>query len=118
MLLKESRASVANRCGIFLVKTINIYNKLKQWVYIGFFCKTSNQIVSVAKSFLKKKKNKSFFVRGAKANIRVDGSYIYFLTNYVVLLKKRLYIKGVVTFGPISITIRRKKAANSFIKKI
>jgi large subunit ribosomal protein L14 len=118
MIFKESRLLTANRCGVYKVRVINVYNKLKRSIRVGFFCKTSNVEVSLRLPFLKKKKNKSFYVRSVFPIKKPDGSYIKFSKNSLVLLKKRLYIKGGATFGPIPITIRRRKAISSFIKKI
>jgi ribosomal protein L14 len=118
MIFKESRPLVSCQCGVYLVKIFHIYNKLSKKMGLGFFGLSSNQIVSNTKYFLKKKKKKKFFIRSVAKQQYLDGSSLSFSKNYVVLLKKRLYIKGISTFGPIPYTIKRKKAVASFTKKI
>lgn len=118
MIFKESRPLVSCQCGVYVVRIFHIYNKLSRVMFLGFFGISSNQQVSNSKYFLKKKKNKTFFIRSTKGLSYLDGSSLSFTKNYVVLLKKRLYIKGISTFGPIPFIIKRKKAISSFTKKI
>jgi ribosomal protein L14 len=118
MIFKETRAIISNRCGIYLVRVFHVFNKMSRFIKPGFFFKSSNILVSVKQPFLRKKKNKGFFVRSCALNVKNDQSHIKFLHNSVVLLKKRLYIKGSATLGPILFTIKRRKASASFIKKL
>ena len=118
MIFKESRPLVSCQCGVYIVKIFHIYNKLSRKMSLGIFGLSSNQVVSNNKFFLKKKKNKTFFIRSKYNTCYQDGSSLNFSKNYIVILKKRLYIKGISTFGPIPFIIKRKKAIASFTKKI
>jgi ribosomal protein L14 len=118
MVFKETRSLVGNKCGVYLVKVFNVYNKQSRCGYLGTFQYTSNQLVSSTLHFLKKKKNKSFFIRGVYNSVKFDGSVLNFNHNSLALLKKRLYVKGSATVGPIPFNIKRKKILSSFIKKL
>jgi ribosomal protein L14 len=53
-------------------------------------------------------------VRTRKEIYKLDGCFVKFFENNVVLLKKRLTPRGKELSGPIVSTIKRKKFAASF----
>lgn len=100
--------------GVFLKKCIHVYSKKKLYNTIGFFLLTANQVVTPLRPFLRKKKKKSFYIR-SKFFFKVSNHcHISCFYNTSAILKKRLYVLGSVTLGPISRTIRRKKLLASF----
>jgi len=116
MVFKESCMPAANRCGVWLIRTIHVFNKLKDHIFIGFFLKSSNRVVNPLHPYLKKKKNNCYFVRSTRYFLKPDGTAIYFNHNSVLILKKRMAPQGKIVLGPAILNLKRRKAVLSFVK--
>jgi ribosomal protein L14 len=72
-------------------------------------------IVTKKDNWLKRKsKIQGVLVRLKKQSFRVDGSWVLFKKNNIVLLKKRLTPRGKELLGPVDSNVKRKKFVQSF----
>jgi large subunit ribosomal protein L14 len=62
----------------------------------------------------KKTKLKGMIIRTKKEKIKVDGCFVKFKYNNIILFKKRTTPMGKEIFGPTIRDIKRKKFMNSF----
>jgi len=109
----------ADSCGVFKVRVFHVYKGSKgKLAFSGDFMKVSVRVVRPENPIKKKSKIVSILVRTKYKNKRVDGSYVSFKRNRLVMLKRRLTTRGKSLKGPVSINIRRKKFLSSFSKKI
>lgn len=90
------------------------YGYSRRISHTGGFAKVSVRSTIPNNWLSKKTKCKSIIIRTKKELRKVDGSYLRFLKNDVVLLKKRMNCYGSVILGPIPNTIRRRKFSRSF----
>jgi len=81
---------------------------------LGHFVKVSAKKVKPKNKIKKKTKLVGVLIRLKKESLKVDGSFVKFKDNNVVLVKKRWSPKGKELRGPICWTIRRRKFRNSF----
>jgi len=82
------------------------------------FVQGANKLVASKQQFLRKKKRKLFFIRGQYNTLQRDGTSLRFNHNGTATLKRRLYIAGSATVGPILFKIQRRKALSSFVVKL
>lgn len=119
MVQKETNLKPIDRCGVWSVRVFHLYGGSKQKnSTISNFVKISVKKTRANNWVPKKSKLKAIIVTLKKEILKIDGSYIKFRVNNVVLLKKRLTPKGKILVGPISIKIRRKRFLSSFCGSI
>lgn len=115
MIQKGTYVSPADSSGVIWVNVFHLYyGYSRKTAYTGDFIKSSVRETKPDNWLLKKSKVKGIVIRTKKELIRFDGSFFKFKSNSVVLLKKRMTAYGSRLFGPIPLTIRRKKFVNSF----
>jgi large subunit ribosomal protein L14 len=119
MIQKNTILKPADSCGVFKVKVFHVYKGSKgRFAFSGDFIKVSARVVKPENPIKKKSKHRSILIRTRYKNIRIDGSFVRFFNNNLILLKKRLTPKGKTIRGPISRNIRRKKFISSFSRSI
>lgn len=119
MIQKETNLKPMDKCGVWLVRVFHLYGGFnKKSSTISNFIKISVKRTQANNSVLKKTKLKAIITTVRKEINKIDGSFIKFKSNNVVLLKKRLTPKGKILIGPASINIKRKRFLNSFIGTI
>ena len=119
MVQKETNLKPIDRCGVWSVRTFHLYGgSFRKNSTVGNFIKVSVKKTRPNNWVPKKTKLKAIIVTLKKELIKLDGSYIKFRTNSLVLLKKRLTPKGNLLIGPVSINIKRKKFMSSFCGSI
>lgn len=124
MIKKMTLLGVADNCGVSQVKLIHHYFGFhKKTTKPGHFAKVSVRKRKHEFKWVKSKKirvarkgsrHKSYFVRGAYQLFKADGTTLRFSKNTVVLLKKRLTLKGKYVKGPFTYGLKRKKIIKSF----
>lgn len=124
MIKKMSLLGVADNCGVSKVKLIHHYFGFnKKTTKLGHFAKVSVRKRKYNYKWVKSKrvkiarkgsKHKSYFVRSAYQVIKNDGTMFKFRSNFVVILKKRLTMKGKYVRGPFVYGLRRRKIIKSF----
>ena len=119
MIQKNSIIRPADNCGVIRVGVFHVYKSSKgRLAYTGDFLKVSAKLVKPENPIKKKSKIRAILIRTVFIKNRKDGSYISFLRNSAILLKKRLTPRGKMVRGPIVRVIRRKKFLSSFSKSI
>ena len=109
MIQQESNLSVADNSGARKVKCIRVLGGTrKRYATIG-----DNVIVTVkdaipASGMPRGTISKAVVVRTNREVSRVDGSYIRFDDNAVVLLNELHEMRGTRIFGPVARELRRK----------
>lgn len=115
MIQKGTYLIPADRCGVWWVKVFHLYTgSFRKVSNIGGFVKTSVRVTRVNNKVRLKTKMVAVIVRTKKEVQKKDGSWIKFLENNAVLLKKRMSAKGKEIFGPVSRKIKRKKFTAAF----
>lgn len=109
MVQQESRLNVADNSGAKEVLVIRVLGGTrKRYASLG------DKVVVTVKSAIpsgdikKGTKSRAIVVRTKKEVRRVDGSYIRFDDNAVVLLTETGEMRGTRVFGPIPRELRRK----------
>jgi len=117
MIQKGSVLPTGDNSGVLKTRVFHVYKGAKGRIgFVGDFFKVSAREVLPENPIPKKSKHKSIVIRTRYKNMRRDGSYIYFLKNTLILLKKRLSPKSTLLRGPVSKNIRRKKFLSSFTR--
>jgi len=124
MIKKMSLLWVADNCGVSKVKVIHHYFGFhKKTTKLGHFAKVSVRKRKYNYSWVKSKKiliarkgsrHKSYFIRSKYRWVKPDGAHLKFKKNALVLLKKRLTMKGKYVKGPFVYGLKRKKIIKSF----
>ena len=115
MIKKSTYLVPADRCGVWWVSVFHLYHGFsRKTAKCGEFVKVSVKRTRPNNWLKVKSKVKGFILRTKKEITKIDGTYIKFFVNNVVLLKKRLTPRGKELFGPIPSTIKRKKFKTSF----
>jgi ribosomal protein L14 len=114
ILQKSSLAIPCDSTGVFLVRVFHIYQHTVGQV--GSYIKSSVRQTRPFNKIKKKRKVKTFIVRSCKFLTQPDTSWYTYAVNNVVILKKRLYIRGRVVLGPTTYLIKKKKFLKSFVK--
>jgi ribosomal protein L14 len=83
---------------------------------IGSFLKASVRVRKPRSRLRRKRKVRSFLVRAKYPYQLPDTSLVTYSINNVLVLKRRLQIRGKVVFGPTTYTIKRKKFLKSFAR--
>jgi ribosomal protein L14 len=119
MIQKSTVLKPIDSCGVYKVKVFHVYKGSNgKLSFSGDFVKVSAKIVKPENPIKKKTKHRSIIIKTRYKNIRLDGSFIKFKQNGLVLLKKRLTPKGSTLKGPVSHFIKRKKFISSFSRSI
>lgn len=118
MLIKLTNYVPADRCGVWLVRVIHTYSKLKLSASVSAFMKCSVRSTKPNNWVSRKKKKKSLYIRSSHTNQYLSGFSYFCKSNSGMLLKKRLTPLGSKVTGPIDNRVRRKRARASFIKVI
>lgn len=100
--------------GVFLVKIFQIYQQI--YGKVGVFIKSSIRETRPFNKLKKKRKFKNFIIRTRKFLNLPDTSYYIHSENNVLILKKRLHLRGRVILGPTTYMIKRKKFLRSFVR--
>ena len=112
MLIKEAIVVPADKSGIWLVRVIHTYSKLKKTLVLNAFGKCSVRSTNVRNIFQKKKKKRFLFIRTGFLSYKCGfSSHTH---KSVLLLKKRLTPVGRRVLGFISKKVRRRRAISSF----
>lgn len=119
MVQKETNLKPIDKCGVWSVRAFHLYGgSFRKNASISNFIKISVKKSRANNWVPRKSKLKSIIVAVKKELLKIDGSYIKFRSNSVVLLKKRLTPKGKILVGPVSLDIRRKRFLSSFCGSI
>lgn len=119
MVQKETNLKPIDKCGVWSVRAFHLYGgSFRKNSTISNFIKISVKKTRANNWVPKKSKLKAIIVIVKKELTKIDGSYIKFRNNSVVLLKKRLTPKGKILMGPVSINLRRKRFLTSFCGSI
>nr|YP_740801.1 ribosomal protein L14 [Tetrahymena paravorax]ABI51710.1 ribosomal protein L14 [Tetrahymena paravorax] len=119
MVQKETNLKPIDKCGVWSVRVFHLYGGgLRKHSSISNFIKISVKKTRANNWVPKKSKSKAIIVTTKKEISKIDGSYLKFRTNGVVLLKKRLTPKGKILIGPVSISLKRKRFMSSFCATI
>ena len=124
MIFKQTWLSVADNTNVRWLQVFHLYKGFnRRSTKIGFFVKGTARVVEPPrieyKGFKFKYNKKGDICRGllirTKYNTRKDdGSSLYFLSNNIVMLKKKQDIKSKYLYGPVPYTIKRKKFLSLF----
>lgn len=115
MIYKNSKLVPADQSGVFWVRVFHLYRGWNRKVSkIGEFVKGSAILVKTDNWIKKKSKLRGVLIRLKKESFKVDGSWIKFKKNNIILLKKRLTPKGKEILGPVDYKVRRRKFMSSF----
>ena len=115
MVQKSSYLIPADKCGVWWVSVFHVYKgSFKKIAYIGDFVKVSVKLTRPQKWLQKKNKLKSNIIKKKKKKNKIDGSFIRFKCNNIILFKKRTTPMGKEIYGPTIKDLKRKKFINSF----
>lgn len=123
MIQKNTKLIPVDRCGVVWVKVFHLYGGWSRKVsHVGEFVKSSVKEIYVDLKIKRKLKIKTpkkakvvgFIIRTTKEISKNDGSFLKFLENNAVLLKRRMTPRGKELVGPIVWNIKRKKFLSSF----
>ena len=110
MLQQESRANVADNSGAKEVLVIRVLGgTARRYARIGDVVMVSVKKAIPNAAMKKGSKSKAVVVRTARPLRRVDGSYIRFDDNAVVLLNAQDEPRGTRIFGPVARELRDKQ---------
>ena len=115
MVQKNSILIPSDKCGVLTVNTFHLYNGFKKkFSRFSEYVKVSIRKTKPDNVLVKKSKRKAIIIRLKKELFIVDGSYVRFDYNSIILLKKRLTPEGKEIFGPIVRNFKKKKFLSSF----
>jgi len=115
MIQKGTMVTPADNSGVLWARVFHLYyGSSRRCTTTGGFVKVSVRQTLPNNWLRKKTKCKAIVLRTRKELKRIDGSYVRFNNNSVILLKKRMNCYGTTLLGPIPNTIRRKKFVRSF----
>lgn len=118
MIQKLTNIVPVDKCGVWLIRIIHTYSKLRKLSNVGSFTKNSIRETKPDNWLRKKKKTKNLFVLTSQISKAYSGFTYRAKVNGCMLLKKRLTPRGSKVVGPIDNCVRRKRARASFIKVI
>jgi large subunit ribosomal protein L14 len=115
MVQKSTIVIPSDKCGVLTVNTFHLYNGFKRkFSKFGEYIKVSIRKTKPENQLAKKAKRKAIIIRLTKELPIIDGSFVIFNYNSVILLKKRLTPEGKEIFGPIVRNFKKKKFLSSF----
>ncbi len=110
MIQSSTRLNVADNTGAKVVACIKVLGGTRRrYASIGDIIVVSVKEAAPTAKVKKGEVLKAVIVRTKKEMRRVDGSYIRFDTNAVVLLNPQLEPIGTRIFGPVARELRAKK---------
>lgn len=118
MIQKNSKIKPVDNSGVLIANVFHIYKNLNKIALTGNFLKVSARLINPDTILKKKSKHISILNKTVYKNNKIDGSYVKFKKNGLVILKKRLTPKGSNLRGPVSRNVKRKKFISSFSKNI
>lgn len=115
MIQKFTIVIPSDKCGVLTANTFHLYKGFsRKTSSFGDYIKISVRKVKPENTLTKKSKRKAIIIR-TKKNLEIsDGTFVRFLYNSVVILKKRLTPEGKEIFGPITRNFKKKKFISSF----
>ena len=115
MIQKSTILIPADKCGVLTVNTFHLYKGFfRKFSVFGDYIKISIRKTKPDNILSKKSKRKAIIIRTKKNLSIMDGTFVKFDCNSVVLLKKRLTPEGKEIFGPILRNFKKKKFLSSF----
>jgi large subunit ribosomal protein L14 len=109
MIQQESRCSVADNSGAKTVLCIRVLGGTrKRYASLGDTIIVTVKTAMPGADVKKGAVSRAIVVRTKKENRRVDGSYIRFDDNAVVLLNAANEMRGTRIFGPVARELRDK----------
>jgi large subunit ribosomal protein L14 len=118
MIQKNTKIKPVDNSGVVKANVFHVYKNLNRIAVTGNFLKISVRELKPESLIKKKSKHISILVKTKYKNKKLDGSFIKFKNNGLVILKKRLTPKGSNLKGVVSRNVRRKKFISSFPKNI
>jgi ribosomal protein L14 len=114
MIQKHSVLKSSENSGVLSNRVWHLYKGFNRKVsFFGDYVKVSVQQTKPNNWLAKKAKKKALIIR-TKKNCKVkDGTFINFLENSLILLKKRLTPEGTEILGPIIRSFKKKKFLTS-----
>src|SRR3989338_1199072 len=112
MLQKESKLIVADNSGAALVKCVRVVKK--NYGTLGNFVLTVLQVFSRKKKLVKKKKNLGLVISTVKFKRRLNGVFIRFSKNRVIIFIEKNKFAGTRIYGPLCKEIRNKSLYSRF----
>jgi large subunit ribosomal protein L14 len=110
MIFTGSLLHVCDNSGVKLVKCLKVLGrKPKSYGKIGDIIVVNIQRIKIFSKIKKKEIYKAVIVRLKKKIRRIDGSYINFNKNSIILLNNKGLPVGTRVFGPVSKELRTKK---------
>lgn len=124
MIFKETWLSISDNTNVRWLQAFQLYKGFKRKnSKIGFFVKGAAKIVEpprIEYKGFKFKFNKKgdicrgLIIRNKYRILKIDGTSLYFKSNSIILLKKKVELKSKYLYGPIPLQIKRKKFINLF----
>ncbi|MEK7192179.1 MAG: 50S ribosomal protein L14, partial [Patescibacteria group bacterium] len=109
MIQERSILKVADNSGAKIVRCFRILGgSRKRYARVGDIIVASVQIAEPGKAIKKKDVVRALVVRQRQVLRRVDGSYVRFDDNAVVLIDEKLEPKGTRVFGPLPREVKEK----------
>jgi large subunit ribosomal protein L14 len=118
LIQKTSQIKPVDNSGVLKANVFHVYKHMNKVALVGNFLKISVRELRPESLIKKKSKHISILIKTIFKNSKLDGSFVKFKRNGLVLLKKRLTPKGGNLKGPVSRNVRRKKFVLSFSKNI
>lgn len=110
MIFSGSLLSVCDNSGVKLVKCLKVLGrKPRSFGKIGDILVVNIQRIKIFSKIKRKEIFKAIIVRLKKKVQRLDGSYINFSKNSIILLSNKGIPIGTRIFGPVSKELRIKK---------
>jgi len=113
MVFKSTKINITDSCGYLIGKIFHVY-KTSSKTYRNSFIYLSIRAVYLKYVNHIGKKSRGFVIRLRKKKHQNDATYINFLKNDCVLLKKRMTTRGKLVKGVILHNNRRRKFITSF----
>ena len=106
MIQEETDLEVADNTGARRVRCFRIYGQRKRYAYVGDVIRVSVKEAQPTGLVKKGQTCRAIIVRTKHPVRRVDGSYVRFDTNAVVLVDDKLNPLGTRIFGPVARELR------------
>jgi len=108
MIQEETDLEVADNTGARRVRCFRIYGQRKRYAYVGDVIRVAVKEAQPTGLVKKGQTCRAIIVRTKHPVRRVDGSYVRFDTNAVVLVDDKLNPLGTRIFGPVARELRDK----------
>ena len=108
MIQEETDLMVADNTGARRVRCFRVLGQRKRYAYVGDIIRVSVKEAIPGGAVKKGQKLKALVVRTKHPVSRVDGTYLRFDNNAVVLVDDKLNPIGTRVFGPVARELREK----------